>query len=86
MAASLKAQPGKTIGVAGRPTPVRSLIRHDLLDGVDLMVYLVIAGSGQRLFGEGDAPKRFRLAYSNTTRSGVAHLTYRLTEREWQRG
>ena len=72
----LKRQPGKNIGVAGSPTLVRSLLRDDLLDELVLMVHPVIAGSGKRLFAEGDALKRLKLANTTITGSGVAVLTY----------
>ena len=54
----LKQQPGKTIGVAGSPTLVRSLLQKDLLDELTLMVHPVVVGRGKRLFKDGDALKR----------------------------
>ncbi len=72
----LKRQPGKNIGVAGSPTLVRSLLRDDLLDELILMVHPVIAGSGKRLFAEGDALKRLKLVDAKITGRGVAVLTY----------
>lgn len=72
----LKRQPGKNIGVAGSPTLVRSLLAHNLLDELTLMVHPVVAGRGKRLFGEGDELKRLRLSGSRITPSGVALLTY----------
>jgi len=74
--ARLKQQPGKTIGVAGSPTLVRSLLQDDLLDELTLMVHPVVAGSGKRLFTDGDDLKRLRLVGSKTTRTGVVVLTY----------
>jgi dihydrofolate reductase len=76
--ARLKQQPGKNIGVAGSPTLVYSLLQHDLLDELTLMVHPVVAGSGKRLFKEGGDLKRLHLVASKTTASGVALLTYRL--------
>lgn len=72
----LKQQPGKNIGVSGSPTLVRSLLEHDLLDELTLMVHPVIAGSGKRLFKDGSALKRMKLVSSKTTSTGVAILTY----------
>ena len=72
----LKEQPGKNIGVTGSPTLVRSLIQNDLLDELILMVHPVLAGSGKRLFGDGDALKRLKLVKNETTSTGVALLTY----------
>jgi dihydrofolate reductase len=73
----LKRQPGGNIGVHGSLTVVESLLHADLLDEMRLEIYPVIAGTGKRLFNEGRAPKRLRLAESKITGNGVAILTYR---------
>jgi dihydrofolate reductase len=75
--AELKRQPGGNIGVHGSLTVVESLLHADLLDEMRLEIYPVIAGTGKRLFNEGRAPKRLRLAESHITGNGVAILTYR---------
>ena len=49
--ARLKQQPGKSIGVAGSPTLVRSLIQMDLLDELTLMIYPVVVGREETLHG-----------------------------------
>ena len=72
----LKRQPGKNIGVAGSPTLVESLLQDDLLDELTLMVHPVVVGSGKRLFKEGRALRRLKLAGAKTTSTGVAFLTY----------
>ena len=74
--ARLKQQPGKNIGVAGSSTLVESLLQNDLLDELTLMVHPVVVGSGKRLFKEGRPLKRLKLLSSQTTRSGVALLSY----------
>jgi dihydrofolate reductase len=72
----LKQLPGRTISTAGSPTLVRSLLQHNLLDVLTLMVHPVVVGKGQRLFQEGDDLKRLQLVESRVTSSGVAVLTY----------
>jgi len=72
----LKQLPGKSIGVAGSPTLVQSLLQDDLLDVLTLMIHPVVAGSGKRLFRDGNAMKRLKLVGSQVTSSGVAILTY----------
>ena len=74
--AELKQQPGKNIGVHGSLTLVEALLHADLLDEMRLEIYPVIAGTGKRLFNEGQAPKQLRLADSQITSNGVAILTY----------
>ena len=72
----LKQQPGKSIGVAGSPTLVRSLLRDDLIDELTLMFHPVVAGRGKRLFQDWSDLKRLRLVNSQITGSGVAILRY----------
>jgi dihydrofolate reductase len=74
--AELKQRPGGSIGVHGSLTVVESLLHADLLDEMRIELYPVIAGTGKRLFSEGRAPKRLRLAESRVTGNGVALLTY----------
>ena len=73
---ALKQQLGKTIGVAGSPTLVRSLLQANLLDELILMVHPVIVGSGKRLFSDKGDLKRMKLVESKTTRTGVLIATY----------
>lgn len=72
----LKRLPGGNIGVAGSPTLVQSLLQHDLLDVLTLMIHPVVVGRGKRLFREGGALKRLSLVESQISSSGVAILTY----------
>jgi dihydrofolate reductase len=71
----LKQQPGKTIGVSGSPTLVRSLLQDDLLDQLTLMIHPVIVGKGKRLFTDGSDLKKLQLVDSKVTRTGVVILT-----------
>jgi len=72
----LKQQPGKNISVEASPTLIRSLLENDLLDELHLMIHPVVAGSGKRLFKDGDDLKRLKLVDSKTTRTGVMIVTY----------
>ncbi len=75
--ARLKRQPGKDIGIVGSGTLVRSLLRGDLLDELQLMVHPVVIGSGKRLFGNEGDWKPLELVDSKTFSTGVLYLTYR---------
>ena len=56
----------------------RTLIEHDLLDELRLMVFPVVLGAGERLFGETSDKKSMRLLDTRTVGDGVAYLTYEL--------
>jgi dihydrofolate reductase len=74
--AKLKQQPGKSLGVSGSPTLVRSLLKQDLLDELQLLIHPVVAGSGKRLFKDGDDLKRLKLVDTKVTSSGCVIVTY----------
>jgi dihydrofolate reductase len=57
---------------------VHTLIEHDLVDQLRLMVYPVVAGAGQRLFEEISDTKRLRLVGTRTVGDNLASLTYDL--------
>lgn len=64
------------IVVHGSAQLVQTLIEHDLVDELRLMVFPVVLGKGKRLFGETSDKKRLRLASSNTVGDGVSILVY----------
>jgi dihydrofolate reductase len=65
------------IVVHGSAQLVQTLLEHDLVDELRLMMFPVVLGSGKRLFGETSDKKSLRLADSKVVGDGVAVLTYR---------
>jgi dihydrofolate reductase len=57
---------------------VHTLIEHDLVDQLRLMVYPVVAGAGKRLFEEISDTKQLRLVSTQTVGDNLASLTYDL--------
>ena len=62
--------------VHGSAQLVQTLLEHDLVDELRLMVFPVVLGSGKRLFGETSEKRRLRLADSMTVGDGVNILIY----------
>ena len=74
------------IVVHGSAQLVQTLLEHDLVDELRLMVYPVILGSGKRLFGETPDKRSFRLVDSKTVGDGVAILTYKRSSSDGEKG
>jgi dihydrofolate reductase len=75
--ARLKQEPGKNIVVFGSGQLVQTLLRHDLVDDLQVLIHPVILGSGKRLFTDSIDRKNLSLAGSRTTPKGVLILDYR---------
>ena len=74
---ALKQQLAGDIVVAASFQLVHTLLDHDLVDELRLMIYPVVLGAGKRLFGETSDKKPMRLV-SNETVDDLAFLTYEL--------
>jgi dihydrofolate reductase len=73
----LKEQYERDIVVHGSPQLAQTLIEHDLVDELRLMIYPVIVGAGKRLFAETSAKKNLRLVDTKTFNDGITVLSYR---------
>jgi dihydrofolate reductase len=72
---TLKEELDGEIVVAGSIRLVRMLMENDLVDELRLMIYPVVLGAGERLFGETSDERPVRLV-ENRTVDDLAYLTY----------
>ena len=56
----------------------RTLIEHDLADELRLVVFPVVLGAGERLFGETSDPKPFRVSNARTLGDNLVAINYEL--------
>ncbi|MBS1661299.1 MAG: dihydrofolate reductase family protein [Bacteroidetes bacterium] len=76
--AELKKSDGGDILIYGSATLAKSLLHHDLIDELRLMMVPVTVGGGLRLFDDGREFKKFGLKQSRAFDNGVLVLEYQL--------
>jgi dihydrofolate reductase len=74
--AELKSRPGQELHVMGSGQLIETLMAHQLVDELLVMIFPVVLGSGRRLFS-GDTHADFDLVEARATKSGVVIATYR---------
>jgi dihydrofolate reductase len=74
----LKQEVAGDILVAASFQLVHTLLEHDLVDELRLMIYPVVLGAGERLFTKISDKKRVRLIHAQTVGDSLALLTYKL--------
>jgi|SRR5919201_1741228 dihydrofolate reductase len=73
---TLKGQYDRDVVVHGSPQLAQSLIEHDMVDALHLLVYPVVVGAGKRLFAGTTVKKNLRLVETRTFGDGVQLLVY----------
>jgi dihydrofolate reductase len=73
----LRQRPGGDIVVHGSAQLVQTLLEHDLVDELRLMIYPLVLGTGKRLFDETSDKKRLRLTDSKTVGDGITICIYK---------
>jgi dihydrofolate reductase len=72
----LKNDDGKDLRAIGSAQLVQTLIEHELVDELQLMIDPVVVGGGKRLFRDDGSFRRLRLVDSQTTTTGAIIATY----------
>jgi len=73
----LKNSDGSDIQVSGSGTLVQTLLKHDLVDELWLLIHPLTLGTGKKLFEDGTIPAAFSLMESTATASGVIVAHYK---------
>ena len=73
----LKQSQGSDIQVHGSGNLVQTLLKHDLVDELWLLIHPVTLGTGNKLFADGTIPTAFSLIESTATPSGVIAAHYK---------
>jgi dihydrofolate reductase len=72
----LKGEEGPELQVHGSSNLLQTLMKHELVDHYNLMIFPVVLGHGKRLFGDGAMPAGLRLVESATSSTGVIVARY----------
>jgi dihydrofolate reductase len=62
--------------VQGSSVLLQTLLAHDLLDEIKLLIFPIVLGRGKRLFGEGTVPAGLRLTGATASTTGVLITSY----------
>jgi dihydrofolate reductase len=73
----LKQSEGSDIQVHGSANLIQTLLKHDLVDELWLLIHPVTLGIGNKLFADGTIPAAFSLIESTATPSGVIAAHYK---------
>jgi len=74
--ARIKSEVDGEIQLAGSGNLIQTLLKHDLIDEFNLIIFPVVVGAGKRLFGDGALPRTFRLAKSQIFDTGLIACVY----------
>jgi dihydrofolate reductase len=73
----LKETGGGELKVIGSGNLVQTLLKHDLVDEMLLMIFPITLGTGKRLFDEGTIPAAFEMTDNLVTKNGVIFASYK---------
>lgn len=74
--AKIKQQEGPDLHVWGSANLVLTLLKHNLVDMLSLMIFPITLGGGKRLFPDGTTQAGFKITESTVTSKGVIIANY----------
>jgi len=74
--AKLKRENGPDLIIQGSSELIQTLLKNDLIDEINLLIFPVMLGKGKRFFGEAAKEAALKLERSKTSPSGVTLNTY----------
>ena len=72
----LKEQDGPDLWVHGSSNLIQTLLKHNLIDELRIMIFPVVIGNGKRLFDQGTIPSGLKLKDTKTSSTGVIMAIY----------
>lgn len=72
----LKEEDGPNLWVWGSGDLIQTLLKHNLIDQMQVWIYPLTIGSGKKLFANGAQPQKFKLVDSKISTTGVILATY----------
>jgi dihydrofolate reductase len=72
----LKKEDGPILLTQGSSELIQTLLKHDLIDELRLLIFPLALGRGKRLFGDGTQPAVFKLTRSNASPNGALIAIY----------
>jgi dihydrofolate reductase len=72
----LKETDGPDLHVMGSADMLQTLFKHDLVDGLELMIIPVTLGEGKRLFQDGTIPASFKVTSGQVAPKGILIASY----------
>lgn len=73
---ALKTTDGPDLAVQGSRELIHILLREDLIDHLQLLIYPIVFGKGKRRFDAGSMPCALKLAHSQVSSDGVITAKY----------
>lgn len=73
---NLKQTDGPDLHVMGSADMLQTLLRNDLVDALELMIFPITLGPGKRLFADGTIPASFKVTNSQFSPNGIIIASY----------